>query len=553
MTEPDAPTPAFPAPRQRWASAIGDDPAAISSLSTPVLRKDAPIAVIGGALTAALIAPLAAAGFQPIAAERRHPILAEIAGEDPEYEAFGNGHGEIHSARAFRQLIERAARTFAPAEDRWHEDGRVVDAFRPNLRYAAASDVEFDVLQARHLNTVRAALRRAGTVLVALSASEIWEARADGAAFPHWGDGGERRFDAERHRVRVVTVEESVADLTAAAAALRGLNPTARIVMMISPEPQPATALPHHVVAAAVLGKAVLRIAIETVAQAGDLWYFPALEIAGVGAPMAAYPGGGAIPDVVVRTVADALLAVSEGGSVAFTQPPAAVPVLGPAAAEVVGTTATPATEPAEPEPVEAAPAKRAAARKKPVTVTVVDPYTLAKAAEEKERAAKLAAKRAAKAAAESLRDETLEAKRAANMEAPETRAAALQARKDLRPEKRAQMLATRQAKVAAREARQAGRGASAEPKATPADAAPAKRERGDRAPRAAAQAGSTVVATPTDASMAERKARKAARRHLAKAAAPASIDDPANPPQARRGPNAKRRSPPGRVPPTPS
>lgn len=549
MTEPDAPTPAAPAPRQRWATAIGDDPAAISSLSTPVLRKDAPIAVMGGALAAALIAPLTAAGFQPIAAERRHPILADIAGEDPEYEAFGNGHGEIHSARAFRQLIERAARTFAPTEDRWHEDGRVVDAFRPNLRYAAASDIEFDVLQARHLNTVRAALRRAGTVLVALSASEIWEARADGAVFPHWGDGGERRFDAERHRVRVVTVEESVADLTAAAAALRELNPTARIVMMISPEPQPATASPHHVVAAAVLGKAVLRIAIETVAQAGDLWYFPALEIAGVGAPMAAYPGGGAIPDAVVRTVSDALLAVSEGGSVAFTQTPAAVPVLGPAAVETAGTTATPANEPAEPEPVDAAPAKPVPARTKPVTVTVVDPYTLAKAAEEKERAAKLAAKRAAKAAAESLRDQKLEAKRAANMEARETRAAALQARKDLRAEQHAQMLAARQAKVAAREAKQAGRDPSAETKATPADAATAKRERSHGAPLAE----STAVATPTDASMAERRARKAARRHLAKAAAPASTDNPTNPPQARRGPNAKRRSPPGRVPPIPS
>lgn len=481
-------------PRQRWATALDRPAGEIASIPTPLLRKAELIAFVGGKLAAALIQPLIAAGFSAVAAERRHALLAEIPAEVLEYEVYGNGWGEIDSARAFRQLVERAARTFTPQEDRWHEDGRVVDPFRPNLRYAAASDREFDVLGERHLNVVRSAFRRARVLLVALSTAEVWEATADGAVFPHWADEGERRFDADKHRIRTLTLEETVADLTAGVAALRGLNPGIEVVLMVSPEPQPATASPAHVLAAGTLGKAVLRIAAETAARAEGVHYFPALEIAALHAATGGYGADRAIPPEVTAAVAAALLEVSEGGRVTYDGAEAPIRVF-----------ATP--EPPAPAPKPHTRAESKASKPKGLQATAVDAYSEAEAAQtaEKERlrAAKRTARQVAAAAkAESSTSETdraqkLAGRQARHQEKVTAREAKRSAKSDAAEEtagdngdsaetERAQKVAERQArhqeKVTTRAAKRAAR---AEPPAAPApDDAPAKpvRKRRSRA-----------------------------------------------------------------------
>jgi hypothetical protein len=520
--------------RQRWATAIGRPLDEIASLATPLLRRGEPIAVVGGALAAALIQPLRDAGFEIVAAETRHPLLDGIPDEAAEYEAFGNGYGEIHSVRAFRQLVERAARTFTPKEDRWYEDGRVVDPFRPNLRYGAASDHEFDVLAERHLNTVRSAFRRARVVLVALSSSEIWEAVTDGAVFPHWADVGERHFDVEAHRARMLTVEESVADLEAAATVLRELNPGVEVVLMISPEPQPATALPIHVLAAATLGKAVLRIAAETATRTGGVHYFPALEIASL---HAADPGG-AVPPAVVGAVAEALVQVSEGGRANHdgTAAPIAVLQSGPAQVQ-------PAAQATDPAPAERTALERSAG----VRAATVDAYSEAAAAEQAEKKAARTAKRAARAltgdAAASKHAQKV-AEREARQKAKADAKVAERAATAAASAEEAQAAAARKQKLAERKARFAAIAAARDAKRTsrasaqaPADAAGDAQQ--DGPPR---RRRSGAVTAPVTAEVAPAKARRTGRAK--DAAAPADqpgSSEPSKP--ARAGPKRAGRA----------
>lgn len=377
--------------RQLWAKVRGEPLAGLAPSRAAVLRAGEPVTVIGGKLAAALIDPLQSAGFPLSLSDRRHPILAEIPPEDPEYETFGHGYGEVYSAREFRQLVERAARTFSPQEDRWRRDGRIVDPFRPRLRYSAVTDQEFDVLQERHLNAVRGALRRAGAVVVSLSQSEVWESKVDGAVFPHWTSAAEQFFDPEKHFVRSLTVEETILDLLAAIAALRELNPSLTVALMVSPEPQLATTYATHVLSAGTIGKAVLRIAMEAIAGTEAVTYVPAFEIAMLSTAAQVHGADGTPPKALVDAV---LMALTSGSADEEATSP--VPVLRTMPSEPRPARRQKPAAPATEAAVEEAAAPPGRVRKKdkpkPSAISVVDPYTQAKADEAKARAERRAA-----------------------------------------------------------------------------------------------------------------------------------------------------------------
>jgi hypothetical protein len=521
----DAPT--FP-PRQLWAEARNGAPVDVPSIATPLLRKGESVAFVGGKLAAALVKPLQDAGFPMVLSDRRHPVLADIPPEPAEYEAYGHGHGEVHSAREFRQLVERAARTFTPAEDRWREDERVVDPFRPGLRYAAVTDQEFDVLQERHLNAVRTAFRRARTLIVSLSQTEIWEAKADGAVYPGCTTAAERHFDPERHAVRTLTVEETVLDLLAAVKAVRGLNPEATIVLMVSPEPQLATTHPAHVQVAGSVGKAILRVAMEAVAGAEGVEYFPALEIAQLTAPASAYGADGAVPASVTAAIAEALIATSEDGvsastgeatpiAVFRTMPAEPPPVRKrrPAAAPVADAVASPPAAEAAP----AAAKKRGQPR--PSAISVVDPYSEIKAAEAKARAERRAAHYAAIGQTPPPHAEleqpsmSYSERQVMKREKALAREARLAAAAAIPPE---QAAASAEARRKREEARAAAAAAASEAKPAAEDTEPGRK-------RAAADATPASEAAPSDADVKARRREKKARVKAAGSEATAQAD----------------------------
>jgi len=304
--------------RQRWASvaARGLKPAEIGTFTTPLIRASDTVASIGTKLAAQLTPLLRAEKFNILRAEPPHPALADIPPEADEYLSFSSGYGEIRSARELLQLIRRSSRRFTPKEDRRQDGDIFVDLFRPGLKYPARSDHEFDLLLDRHLNSVRSVFRRCSVLIVALGSSEIRESKVDGAVLPIPFDRSEGQLDPDRHAMRTLTVDETIADLEAAVAELRAINPVIRVILIVSPEPLAATAAPVHVVAASAYGKAILRVAMERAAQLPGVAYFPAMEILAPLGDRAFDAGGRTLTAKAIGAVAAAMLAASEGGDI---------------------------------------------------------------------------------------------------------------------------------------------------------------------------------------------------------------------------------------------
>ena len=429
-------------------------PAALCSITTPLLRRDDSLLYFGTALSAALTEPLRLRGFKPVSGEQSHPALAPLAPENSEYEAFAHGQGEVPSARGLRQTLQRCARLFSPSEDRWPDAERLVDPYRPGLVHAARSGREFDVSIDRHFNAMRSAIRRSSVLVVALGTSEVCESIVDGAVFPYWPGTVAGTFDPARHRFATRTVEETALDLRVAIETARSFNPDIRVLLMVSPEPMAATATPRHVLVASNLGKSVLRAAMEHATRIPGVFYFPTLEIA------ASTPGrspADGIPSALVETIADTLAAISEGGAVTFV---ADDPVGDVPAEDAVeennppGLAATPAPDLA---------AKTAATKRNTggaFIAEAVDEYSELVAAEK----ARLAKRRAEKqeagpTPAKLAKLAEMEAKREQKAQDAEAKRLAIEETARRLEEKRA-------AKVAALEAKQAAKAAAIEAKA---------------------------------------------------------------------------------------
>ena len=319
MTE--APLP----PRQRWESGVVDalDPAALITPDGPLIREGGTFIAFGDGLIPLLLPGIAAGGFAHLVSDVPHPALADAAPEADEYRGTSAGYGEIPTARQLRQLLDRVEGKVQPAVDRWAEDGAIVDPFRPRLAHPARSDEEFVVLRDRHFAAVRSAVRRTATAIIAPGAIE-------GLAFE---DGMVAAIGPDDPRASGLRpdrsdVREVAEDLRAAIAALRAINPTIRIVLMVSPVPVAATADDAHVLLANGSAKAVLRAAMDRLAGMPGVDYFPALELS----PL---PFGATLPDgaAIERIVRAFLIACGAAVPDRPAQPAVPAPVPTPASA----------------------------------------------------------------------------------------------------------------------------------------------------------------------------------------------------------------------------
>ncbi|WP_375286620.1 GSCFA domain-containing protein [Sphingomonas sp.] len=254
----------------------GESPAKLMIAPAPPLPEDAQIVCLGSRLAPALGAVLETRGYRRIRTDTTHPALPPIEPEAEEYASYGTLAGPTGNSTAIEQLLRRCLGEFRPAEDRWPQGDVIVDPFRPGLRYPARSDREFDVLGERFLTGLRSALRRAQAVVIALDTIEICEAVADGAVLPVWP----ARIDSDRYRIRALGAKEIGDQLQVAVETLRRINPAIHVLLMVSPEPIPATHAPRHVLLADMLAKATLRVAVERVSNAEGVFYVPALELA---------------------------------------------------------------------------------------------------------------------------------------------------------------------------------------------------------------------------------------------------------------------------------
>ena len=303
-----------------WDRAVANGwaPEAVPRQSRPLVSPGEKLASAGSCFAANIVPYLEAAGVDYVRTELPPPAFREIYVEALSYHKFSAAYGNIYTARHLLQLLQRAMGEYKPIEDRWYCNGAVIDPFRPGLAFPASGDCEFDLLTRQHLDAVLAALREADVFVFTLGLTEAWISALDGAVYPACPGTIAGEYDPARHVFRNFTAAETTADLLAAFARIRSINPEMRFVLTVSPVPLVATATGDHVLAATIYSKSALRVAAQEVTLALP-WasYFPAYEI--VGGPQAPYEFYEAnrrdVTRAAIDTVMSAFLAACRAGS----------------------------------------------------------------------------------------------------------------------------------------------------------------------------------------------------------------------------------------------
>jgi len=240
------------------------------------------IATAGSCFAQHIARTLKQAGFNHMVAEPPPPELTPAQIEAGHWGSFSARYGNIYSARQMVQLVERAEGRFRPADAPWQRpDGRWVDPFRPQID-AGGFATRAEVIEARrpHLQAVRRMLRRVEVFVFTLGLTEAWRAKADGAVFPLAPGVVAGAMDEAAYEFVNFTTAEVLADLRAFRAALRAVNPGAKLVLTVSPVPLVATYEARHVLVSTVASKSILRAAAEEFCREDpECWYFPSYEI----------------------------------------------------------------------------------------------------------------------------------------------------------------------------------------------------------------------------------------------------------------------------------
>ncbi len=191
--------------------------------------------------------------------------------------------GSLYTARALRQLFERAYGTRVPDDVAWQRaDGRYVDPYRPNIEPLGFENPA-DVVAAwsAHYAAARALFEGLDVLIVTLAQTEEWYARTDGSVFPPAPGEIGHAYDPLRYGFRNARYADVVHDLDVFLESLHAVNRNARVVLTVSPSAPRVTYEQRHIQLSLAASKAILRAAVDAVARAHrNVTYFPIYEIA---------------------------------------------------------------------------------------------------------------------------------------------------------------------------------------------------------------------------------------------------------------------------------
>lgn len=226
-------------------------------------------------------------------------LVTELGPATRNFGVFPARFGNIYAIRQLLQLFQRAYALFDPADEAWSRpDGRLADPFRPEVEPGGFADLAaLRADRAVHLAAVRRMFETCDVLVVTLGLTEAWESTRDGSVFP-LAPGVVASPGHADFAFRNFGVAEMLADLEAFVAALRRVNPTARLLLTVSPVPLIATYEPRHVLVSTMASKAALRaVADEITRRDPGIDYFPSYEI------VAGHQAGGQLFEADLRSV----------------------------------------------------------------------------------------------------------------------------------------------------------------------------------------------------------------------------------------------------------
>lgn len=239
------------------------------------------IATAGSCFAQHIARHMRAKGFAVIDMEPPPPGLPEKVVHDFGYNLYSARFGNIYTSRQLLQLALEATGRFTPQDAIWTKDGAYYDALRPSVEpEGLSSPEEVRAHRERHLKNVAALLKSADVFIFTLGLTETWEHITSGTVYPTAPGTIAGSFDGTKIHFKNLTFAEVYSDMIAFRSLLKGLNPSARLLLTVSPVPLTATASPEHVLPATVYSKSVLRaVAGQLSFEFEDVDYFPSYEI----------------------------------------------------------------------------------------------------------------------------------------------------------------------------------------------------------------------------------------------------------------------------------
>jgi GSCFA family len=247
------------------------------------IGRETSVATAGSCFAQHIARYLRQNGFNYYVAEPGHPVLPESVRIANNYGLFSARYGNIYTARQLLQLFQRAHGLFRPEEDCWKEaDDVFLDPFRPSAQPGGfISEMEMRLDREQHLASVRRMFKKLDVFIFTLGLTECWVSRSDGAVFPICPGVQGGTFDESRHAFVNETVDDVMTEMSSFLVHLARVNPTAQVVLTVSPVPLAATARrDQHVLTATTYSKSVLRVAAEMLSSRfPHVHYFPSYEI----------------------------------------------------------------------------------------------------------------------------------------------------------------------------------------------------------------------------------------------------------------------------------
>lgn len=208
--------------------------------------------------------------------------LPEDQRKSGNYGTFSARYGNIYTPTQLLQLYQEAFGERIPAERAWRRpDGRFVDPFRQQIQPEGFESVQAVLAdRMKHLGAVRELIENVDIFVFTLGLTEAWRSREDGSVFSAAPGVIGENYDPARYEFVNFDFDQTYAALSTFLEKFHEINPTAKVLLTVSPVPLIATYEPRSVLTSTVYSKSVLRVAAETAFRKFD-WidYFPSYEI----------------------------------------------------------------------------------------------------------------------------------------------------------------------------------------------------------------------------------------------------------------------------------
>lgn len=288
--------------RAFWRASVGQRHFAdLSEIWEPIsIRKTDKIATAGSCFAQHIGNNLAARGAAFMDMEPAPPMLSSSdEARHWGYGVFSCRYGNIYTSRQLIQLFDEAHDNRVPVERVWERGGRFYDALRASVDPVGQDSAE-SVLALRklHLAAVRKMFAELDIFVFTMGLTEGWKHKQDGTMFAVPPGTVAGTYNPEAHVFHNLRHAEIRDDMVGFWERLRRVNPSARMLLTVSPVPLAATATQNHVLSATMYSKSVLRaVAGELSEDFADIHYFPSYEL------IASPPSRGMFFEPDLRTV----------------------------------------------------------------------------------------------------------------------------------------------------------------------------------------------------------------------------------------------------------